>query len=325
MDLFDRIFQLHQILSSSRYPVARSVLEGRLECSRATLTRIIFKMRNYLGAPIKFDLNTSGYQYEKIAGQAYELPGLWFNASELHALLAVQRLLEQVQPGLLETHIAPLKERIDRILQSRHLGSGEIERVRILGMAARRIDPENFRSVAGAVLLRKRMNILYHGRNSNQITERDVSPQRLIHYRDNWYLDVWDHDKKTLRSFSVDRIKKARLVNKATKTIPDKDLDKHFASSYGIFGGLPKHKAILRFSSERARWVADEEWHPKQEGCYEGECYVLRIPYADSRELVMDILKHGPEVEVLGPDCLRTEVVDQLVKALGQYKGLGKA
>jgi len=281
-------------------------------------------MRNYLGAPIKFDLNTSGYQYEKIAGQTYELPGLWFNASELHALLAVQRLLEQVQPGLLETHIAPLKERIARILQSRHLGSGEIERVRILGMAARRVDPKNFRLAAEAVLLRKRMNVLYHGRNSNQITERKISPQRLVHYRDNWYLDVWDHDKRNLRSFSVDRIKQARVVNKAAKTIPDKDLDKHFASSYGIFGGTPKHKAILRFSAERARWVADEEWHPKQEGCYEGDCYMLRIPYAASRELVMDILKHGPEVKVLGPDCLRAEVQAQLAKALRQYQAPDK-
>jgi len=319
MDLFERFFRLHQVLSNSRYPVPRRTLQDKLECSRATVNRIIRDMRIYFDAPIEFDREASGYYYSITGEHPFELPGLWFSASELYALITVQHLLAQVQPGLLESHIAPLKERINRILQSRHMGSGEINRIRILGMAARKIDPENFRTVAGALLRRNRMRIVYHGRNSNQITEREVSPQRLIHYRDNWYLDVWDHDKKKLRSFSVDRIKQARVVDKDAKTIPDKDLDKHFASSYGIFGGLPKHKAILRFSSERARWVADEEWHPKQEGCYEGECYVLRIPYADSRELVMDILKHGPEVTVLGPDCLRAEVVDQLAKALAQY------
>jgi len=31
-------------------------------------------------------------------GDSFELPGLWFNASELHALLASHQLLSKVQP-----------------------------------------------------------------------------------------------------------------------------------------------------------------------------------------------------------------------------------
>jgi predicted DNA-binding transcriptional regulator YafY len=46
---------------------------------------------------------------------------------------------------------------------------------------------------------------------------------------------------------------------------------------------------------------------------------VLEVPYADSRELVMDILKHGPEVEVIAPASLRAEVVERLSKALVRY------
>jgi predicted DNA-binding transcriptional regulator YafY len=279
-------------------------------------------MRDYLGAPIEFDFDQSGYRYAKEGEHPYELPGLWFNASELLALMTVQRLLAEVQPGLLESHITPLRNRIEKILKSKYMGSGEVDRrVRILGMAARRVDPEKFRTIAVGVLQRKRLHIVYHSRGRDETTNRDISPQRLVHYRDNWYLDAWDHGRRGLRSFSIDRIKQAHLINKPAKEIADKTLDSYFASAFGIFSGIPKQKAILRFTKERARWVADEVWHPQQEGCIENECYLLKIPYSDPRELVMDILKHGPDVEVVAPECLRAEVAERLEKALSRYSG----
>jgi predicted DNA-binding transcriptional regulator YafY len=321
MDLFDRFYSLHRVLSTSRYPVPHAKLQERMACSRATVNRVIRDMRDYFGAPIEFNREASGYHYVKTGEHPYELPGLWFNASELYALITAHRLLSDVQPGLLESHLSPLRGRIDQILQSRHMGGGEVgRRIRILGMAARRMDPANFQNVAGALLRRKRLMVVYHSRSRDQVTSRLVSPQRLIHYRDNWYLDVWDHKKRDLRSFSVDRIKKAVELKSAARDISDKNLDSHFASAYGIFAGKPKHKAVLKFCAESSRWVSEEIWHPKQEGCFEDGCYVLTIPYSNSRELVMDILKHGPGVEVIAPDMLRAEVMEQLRGALRQYQ-----
>jgi predicted DNA-binding transcriptional regulator YafY len=45
----------------------------------------------------------------------------------------------------------------------------------------------------------------------------------------------------------------------------------------------------------------------------------LRIPYSDSRELVMDILKYGPDVEVIAPDDLHHAVTERLQTALKNY------
>ncbi len=324
MDIFDRIYCLDRVLRQSHYPVPRAVLQEKLECSRATTNRIIRAMRDFLGAPIQYDRKTEGYHYAQAGDQPYDLPGLWFNASELHALLTVQHLLAEVQPGLLESHIAPLRERIERILKSKGTAQGDTtRRVRILRMAGRRCDPECFPTVASAVLGRKRLQIVYHGRASNKTSERTISPQRIIHYRDNWYLDAWDHAKKALRSFSVDRIKQTRIIGEPAKDIPDDKLNVHFSSAYGIFAGKAKQKAILRFTSERSRWVADEIWHPQQKGRFDDGQYVLEVPYSDSRELVMDILKHGPEVEVLAPEALRVEVVDLLSKALLRQQKVG--
>ena len=83
-------------------------------------------------------------------------------------------------------------------------------------------------------------------------------------------------------------------------------LDGELGSGYGIFAGADTLCAVLRFSPRRARWVANEQWHPKQRGYYDQHgYYLLEFPYSDERELVMDILKYGPDVEVLAPPGLR--------------------
>lgn len=79
--------------------------------------------------------------------------------------------------------------------------------------------------------------------------------------------------------------------------------------------------AVLRFTPERARWVADEKWHPQQEGSWLADgTYELRIPYGESRELVMDILRHGAGVRVMGPDALVTAVRAELAAAVEAYR-----
>jgi len=326
MDRLQRIYKLHQEISSRRHPVPRKVLEQELECSRATVKRIIEEMKLYFNAPIKYDRTHNGYYYDTQTEQTFELPGVWFNAAELHALLATQQLLEQVQPGLLGGHLKPIKAQIEKLLAAgQHDGDQVARRVRILRMAGRNTSGEYFQTVAGALLQRKRLAIRYHGRSNDEETQREISPQRLTHYRDNWYLDAWCHQKNGLRSFAVDRLREAKALEKRAKNIAEKKLDEHFASSYGIFAGKPKHTAVLRFTPQRARWVAEEQWHPQQQSrTLQDGSYELRIPYADPRELVMDILKHGAEVEVIEPQALRDEVASILRLGAEQYFKMAK-
>lgn len=323
MDRLQRIYGLHRILVSHKLPVAHATLQEKLECSRATVSRIIQELRFYFNAPLEYNRERNGYYYDLKEGETFELPGLWFSAAELQALLTVQQLLESAQPGLLDSQLKPLRERIEKLLVSGQLGSGEVaKRVRILRMAGRNVAGDHFQTVAGALLQRNRLHIQYFGRGANQETQREISPQRLIHYRDNWYLDAYCHARNGLRSFAVERIHQAQMLKQAARNVPEKQLDGHFAAAYGIFAGTPAHTAVLRFTPERARWVAEEQWHPQQEGRFlEDGSYELQIPYSDPRELVMDILKYGPDVEVLGPEELRVVVVGRLQSALWRYDG----
>ncbi|MEA3412198.1 MAG: transcriptional regulator, partial [Pseudomonadota bacterium] len=109
------------------YPVPRKRLAEELECSRATIKRIIENTRLFLGAPIVYDRQANGYYYDTKAGERpCELPGLWFNADELYALLSSQQLLAAVEPGILTSAIQPLRKRLKRLLENRRFGDTEI-------------------------------------------------------------------------------------------------------------------------------------------------------------------------------------------------------
>ncbi len=320
MEFVHRFYKVHNLLKSRRYPISRSEIERRLECAPATAKRLIRELRGY-GAPIE-SVRGQGYRYA--AGATFELPGLWFSPSELVSLLVAQRLLADAEPGLLVDELAPLRQKLENLLSAAHLGGGELaKRVRILRMAGRGVG-KHFGPVVLALVQRKRIAMAYCDRAHDRRTERTVSPQRLIRYRDNWYLDAWCHLRKGLRSFAVEQIERAKPLVAVAREIADGTLDRHFAASYGIFAEKPTAVAVLRFSAERARWVADEDWHPRQKGRHltDGR-YELRVPYSDFRELVMDVLRHAEHVEVVAPSALRDEVSRRLRAAARLYaKGI---
>ena len=321
MDNIDHIYALHTLISNSNTPLTKQSLVNELGCSAETVEQLIKDMRQHLNAPIIYNSKTKGYSYDTSVNPQYELPGLWFNASELYGLFASYQLLSEIGPGLLESHIAPIKEKLESLLESRSMQKGDLEqRIRIIKMAARKPDPKHFSIVATALLMRKQLDIKYAGRDRNKTTERIVSPQRLVHYRDNWYLDAWCHLREQLRTFAIDRIESSRLVNSNAIYVDETTLNDHYKSSYGIFSGTATNKAVLKFNPTVAKWVAEEQWHPEQHGQFNLDgSYELEIPYRDARELMQDILKFGPDVEVLKPERLREEIKARLKKTNALY------
>jgi predicted DNA-binding transcriptional regulator YafY len=329
MDRTERFHKLDQLLSERRV-VPFADLRAALEISPATLKRDLMYLRDRLRAPIVWDRAARGYRYagpdyasQTRGGGQFELPGLWFSDREIHALLTMRQLLANLDlGGLLGPHVQPLMARLNGLMGTAEDTAEEVrKRVRILGASARRLELANFEKVGAALLRRKRLAITYHARSSGESSERVVSPQRLVHYRENWYLDAWCHLRRGLRSFAVDAIERAEIIAKPARDISEKSLDRQLGAGYGIFSGSHVSWAKLRFNPQRARWVASEQWHPKQKGALQPDgAYLLEIPYADDRELIMDILKYGPDCEVLAPEALRQRVREQAAATLAQYR-----
>ncbi|MCB1737080.1 MAG: WYL domain-containing protein, partial [Gammaproteobacteria bacterium] len=263
MDRFERIFRLHRALTGARVPLSRKALEAELESNRSTVKRTIEDMRNFLNAPITYNRAQGGYFYDTGGPNhvRFDLPGLWFDSDELVALLTSHTLLSRIQPGLLDAYIQPFLSRIESQLPKLIRGTVPnwqqiTQRVRILQQAARPAPVESFQQIVGALIRRQRLKILYHGRERDKNTERVVSPQRLIYYRDNWYLDAWCHLREGLRSFALDRIHPVKYESQTALDIPPEQLDAHYTAAYGIFAGPATATAHLRFTAHAAKWIA---------------------------------------------------------------------
>ncbi len=320
MDRYERIIALHRALQTARRPLTIAHLQDDLGCSRATVYRDLAFLRDGLMAPVIGD-GEAGFSYDKAESERFELPGLWLTSEELHALVAAQQLLARSSGGMLSAALAPLQQRIDKLLDA-HSGGKRwpLERIRVIPHRTRRLDEHTFRIAASAVLERRPLTFEYRARSTDEKTRRTISPQRLTHYRDNWYLDGWDADRDALRSFSVDRIAAARLGDGRARDVADADLDAHLAASYGIFSGAPKGWATILFSAKAARWVAEERWHSQQQGHFlpDGR-YQLKLPYSNPRELLMDVLHYGADAELIEPIALRAQLRTLLQLALGNY------
>jgi predicted DNA-binding transcriptional regulator YafY len=323
MDRTERFYKIDQLLHERKIVVFDD-FSVSLGVSRATIKRDLEYMRSRLNAPIEWDRDAGGYRYAQTSRglPKFELPGLWFSADEIHALLTMQQLLANLDGGgLLGPHIQPLLARLTALLGANETPQEEIrKRIRIIGMANRPMPLEHFAAIGTALVKRRRLRIVHYVRSRDETVEREVSPQRLVHYRDNWYLDAWCHLRQDIRSFALDAIRHAEILDQAARDVSPRRLDATLGAGYGIFSGRTVEWARLRFTAERARWVSAEQWHPEQKASYDNDGrYLLDIPFSNPKELFMDILRHGSSVEVLGPETLRAAIRSELAAMTKTY------
>ncbi|MFW5926869.1 MAG: helix-turn-helix transcriptional regulator [Wenzhouxiangella sp.] len=317
----ERLYHLHNILRQRRTPISRQDLIDELGCSQATLYRLIAELRDQLGAPLEQDPEGRGFYYDRSLAGSFELPGLWISPEELQALLTARHILGNVQPGLLEEELGGVQQRINQLLEQQGLDfSAQPERVNIRHDAGRPVPADLFEDVFQALFRRRRLDIVYHGRRRDDVSRRTVSPQRLTSYRDRWYLDAWCHRADGLRSFALERIREMRLLDEPSRDIPDAELKRHFDQAFGIFSGPAEHRAVLRFGVEASRWAADEIWHPEQSGRWlDDGRFELEVPFGRARELIMEVLRYGSDVEVMAPEFLREAMRAELENARRRY------
>jgi predicted DNA-binding transcriptional regulator YafY len=320
MDRTERFYRIRRRLVE-KGTLTRREIEEDLEISHSTFKRDIDYMRDRLNVPIIWSPGQQAYVLDPDADVA-ELPGVWFSPGEIYALLEIEQLLEQLEPGLLSRQLGPVRERLAGLLEGSEKGHREIRRrIKVLPMGTRGVNREIFETLSFALLDRRRLRIRHLRRQTGEESGREVSPQRLVHYRYNWYLDAWCHTREDIRIFAVDAIKGAQALELPALEVEDRRLDEVLRAGYGIFAGESVERAILRFSPGRARWVANEIWHSRQVGRMEADgSYLLEIPYSQEPELVMDILKYGREVEVLAPASLRIRVAGELAAGAALYK-----
>ncbi len=322
MDRTERFYKI-EMLIRNRGGVGFDVLQAELEVSRATLMRDLQYLRERLDAPIVFDRADGGYRFAGGArARAHELPGLWFSDKEIHALLTMHQLVQGLEAeGVLGRHLQPLLDKLHGMLGSSDVAARELmQRVNIVAAARRPVNARFFELIGSALLERRRLALRYYTRGRGSESQREVSPQRLTHYRNTWYLDAWCHRSEGLRRFALDAVREATALPQRAKDVALSTVKAELDGGYGVFAGRKLKWATLCFSAEAAQWVATEQWHVRQQTRWRPDGSLqLRLPYADSTELSMDILRHGDQVRVLAPKELVQQVAERLQRAARQY------
>ncbi len=320
MSEIDRLYSYRTLLTGRR-AVPRDEILSKMEISLATFKRDLAKLRDRLNIPVVFDKDLGGYRLELVDSRK-ELPGLWFSQEEVLALLTIQNMIEQLEPGVLGPKLKPLQSRLNEMLSAQGVDAQVLaQRVKLVHAGKRKLKLKRFEAVTQATLNRKQIKIQHYNRQNGETIERIISPQQLVHYRDNWYVDAWCHLRNGLRNFSIDAIKECEILSTTAKEISQEKIQAEVAAGYGIFGGQDVQWAKMKFTSIRARGVSREEWHPEQKATLGKDgTYVLEVPFTDDRELLGDILRHGPEVEVLEPLRLRESVQKAIRSALKKYE-----
>ena len=236
--------------------------------SRASVKRDLEYMRSRFNAPIEYDREANGYRFGKPrSGPRYELPGLWFNAAEAHALLTMLQLL--AEPAARPARAATSRRCRAPARDPRHrrasLEGHREAHPHLPARAARRATAAHFGVVAAALLKRRACG-------SATTTARTTARPSARSRRSAWCTTAttgtstrYCHLRDDLRSFAVDAIREARAARHAREGNPGRASST--STSAAATASSPARDvqwATLRFTPEAARWVSAQNWHPKQ-------------------------------------------------------------
>lgn len=242
---------------------------------------------------------------------------------ELIALLTIKHILTAMTSDILKKLFAPLQRRFDTLLTKLIKDPATwVKRIRILDIHYRSIERGVF-SFLTLAISRKRAICFDYIDSDGKGSRRIVSPQQLVRYKDNWYLDAWCHTQNGLRIFSLDSISNTHFKNTEYKEIAHATLQETFGTSYGIFSGKAANIAKIIFTGKAARYANREKWHPEQKLSFINESSIqLEIPYNNPSELLRMILYWGDDAQVIAPDTLRAEIAAMIFAMAAHYKDL---
>ncbi|HKZ16753.1 MAG TPA: WYL domain-containing protein, partial [Geobacteraceae bacterium] len=123
------------------------------------------------------------------------------------------------------------------------------------------------------------------------------------------------------RDFLLSRITDCLVSEEKFSPHPEAEWKPFLTNTFGIFQNRESFPVVLRFSPVRSRWIRGQVWHPNQktEELSDG-ALKLTIPVSHEAEILMEILRHGSQVEVLAPKWLRDRVKKEIKKMTKKYR-----
>lgn len=300
-------------------PLKASDIAEKFEVGVRTAYRDFDFLRDAMRAPIEYDRPANTW---RLTEPTASLPAITLSQGELVALYFAERVLEQYRGTPYERDLEAAFQKIAtflpdevRVLPDKLLGYLSLH----LGPLPAP-DPGVFREIASALTSRRRLRIVYRSHSSGRTLERLVEPYRIFNLRGLWYLAAWDHRRREVRDFALQRIRKATQTDERYTIDPAFDFVRYTAAAFSIEKGERPVNVTIRFSPRQARWIRERRWHPSAriQERLDGGC-ILRMRLAPTSELLRWVMQFGADAELLAPKRLRADVARGLSRAARLY------
>jgi proteasome accessory factor C len=176
-------------------------------------------------------------------------------------------------------------------------------------------DSDVARLVSGAIADRRLLRIEYYKENEDEFTERTVEPYKLANGQEGWYVHSFDLEKDSPRSYRLDRIREATVLDEGFEPREGVEPDVHGWLSTGEVPAASS--ARIWVSPERARWAREDR--RVLEDLADGAVVVERT-FASREWLAREILKEAGDAVVLEPEEAREAVLHAAEELVGAAK-----
>lgn len=310
--------RLYQLLQERRSALSLADILQQLGISYATFKRALGILRQDMGVTV-FSPSHGGYRLDPKDKHQIHINNHWLSPQELDSLIQSYQVLGALSKNAyLSRLIAPVLEKITSMVEA---GSDPQQSYfTILSPHERRNNGVHLPVLIQAMQAQRQVSIHYAPRSNSAAAQRNISPQKLIRYRENWYVLAYCHSRCDLRTFACERILQLEISPSPLYTLAAHEVSQFIESVYGIFGGPPKHTAHITFLPSIAPWIQDEIWHPQQtlEPTAEGGL-VLSLPLGENlSEITLDLLRYAGHIAHIEPAPLREQYIQNLQDALSR-------
>jgi predicted DNA-binding transcriptional regulator YafY len=272
-----------------------------------------------LGIPL-WDDEGNPPRYGVISG--YYLPPVHLSLDDGVALYLAARLLARYADSF-DPHIAEALAKLATILPeplARHVHAT----IRDLGGHAEdRVSVEILGTLSVGWATGRKVRIRHQSVASDAPSEYVLSPYFLEPAAAGNATYVIGHVDEVgeLRTFKVERIRKAALLEETYELPEDFDGPALLRSAWGIMYGEVDEEVRLRFAPAVTRRLRESIWHPTQKVVERQDGGLdLTLSVAHPQEMVYWIRGWGPQVEVLGPAWLRAQLAEEARQTACLYR-----
>lgn len=292
--------------------------------SDSTIEKDLYAMRNELNlgfhAPIAYSKIHKGYYYTE---PGYSIDKFPLSEEEADAIRLAANTLSQFRGiDLFKSGEAAIDKILDRLNLSPSGHDKAVEEYVQFETAPSFKGGKHLKHLFPAINKKRVVTFDYAKFTGGKRRNYTLHPYLLKEYRNRWYVIGFNPDKEAVVVFGLDRIESEVMVfDDRFERLPSFNADLYFKHSLGITALNEQPERIqLRFTPLSGKYVASQPWHHSQKVTRDDEVALeVELDLCITRELVMQILSFGSDVEVKAPLKLQVQIKDELRKAFGLY------